>query len=98
MQVVRALLDARAPGAKVADSILETKLGRILSSLRPVWSCVVIIDGRAYVLDCAFLDVLLAVEADGWASHCGACSGRTTSPGRARWSEPAGRCCAIRGA
>jgi hypothetical protein len=71
MQVVRALLDARAPGAKVPDSILETKLGRILSSLRPVWGYVVIIDGRAYVLDCAFLDVLLAVEADGWASHCG---------------------------
>jgi hypothetical protein len=49
----------------------RNQLGRILSSLRPVWGYVVIIEGRAYVLDCAFLDVLLAVEADGWASHCG---------------------------
>jgi hypothetical protein len=71
MQVVRALLDARAPGAKVPDSILETRLGRILSPLRPVWGYVVVIDGRVYVLDCAFLGVLLAIEADGWASHCG---------------------------
>jgi hypothetical protein len=71
VQVVRALLDARAPGAKGPESILETRLGRILSRLQPVWGYVVIVDGRVYVLDCAFLSVLLAIEADGWASHCG---------------------------
>lgn len=71
LQVVRTLLDARAPGAKGPDSILETRLGRILSRLQPVWGHVVIVDGRVYVLDCAFLSVLLAIEADGWASHCG---------------------------
>ena len=54
VQVVRALLDARAPGAKGPDSILETRLGRILSRLQPVWGHVVIVDGRVYVLDCAF--------------------------------------------
>lgn len=71
VQVVRALLEARAPGLKGPDSILETRLGRILSRLQPVWGYVVIVDGRVYVLDCAFLSVLLAIEADGWASHCG---------------------------
>ena len=69
--MIRSLLEARGPGQKLPDSILETKLGRILGPLHPVWGHVVVIDGRVYVLDCAFPEHLLAVEADGWATHCG---------------------------
>lgn len=68
---VRDLVVARSGGQKLPDSILETRLGRILGPLKPVYGYVVIVGKQPYVLDCALLDVMIDVEGDGWEAHHG---------------------------
>jgi predicted transcriptional regulator of viral defense system len=94
VEVLRSLLDARAPAAPVPASVLETRLGRVLAGpglagpglagpglAAPVWGYEVRAGGRLAVLDCAYPQVRLAVEADGWQSHSG----------RARWEDDLAR-------
>ena len=74
IQVLRRLLDARDPGARVPASILESRLGAILvvpGMPKPVWGHEVKLGGRWRVLDCSYPDLRLVVEVDGWENHCG---------------------------
>jgi len=83
-EVLRSLLDAREPAAPVPASVLETRLGRVLAGpglAAPVWGHEVRAGGRLAVLDCAYPQVRLAVEADGWQTHSG----------RARWEDDLAR-------
>ena len=84
VEVLRSLLEARAPAAPVPASVLETRLGRVLvgSGLpAPVWGHEVRAAGRLMVLDCAYPRVRLTVEGDGWQSHSG----------RAQWEDDLAR-------
>lgn len=72
--VLRSLVDARDPGAAPAESVLETRLARLLtdSSLpQPVRQHEVRVAGRVARIDFAWPEVMVAVEADGYRYHSG---------------------------
>ena len=64
------------PGVEVLRSLVEAR-----APAAPVWGHEVRAGGRLAVLDCAYPQVRLAVEADGWQTHSG----------RARWEDDLAR-------
>jgi hypothetical protein len=84
VKALRSILEARAPAAPVPASVLETRLRRVLDVTGmppPLWGFEVRTGGRSRFLDCAWPDLRLAVEADGWAHHSG----------RAQWESDVDR-------
>lgn len=74
--VLRALVEARDPSAAPAESVLESRLGRLLanSDLPPATAQHVIRGERGFLarVDFAFPDAMVVVEADGYRYHSGA--------------------------
>ncbi|HLW16870.1 MAG TPA: DUF559 domain-containing protein [Actinomycetota bacterium] len=75
IQQLRALLDARDPNARPAESVLETKVARILRKAklpRLVAQYDIGVAGRVFArVDFAFPAAKVAVEADGYRWHSG---------------------------
>lgn len=82
---LRALLDARDPNTKPAESVLETKVARILRKAKLpglVTQHEIVVAGRLIArVDFAFPAAKVAVEADGYRWHSG----------RAQWQQDLGR-------
>lgn len=86
--VLRALLEARDPLAAASESLLETRLARLIADayLPPPLPQYEIRDGGRLIarVDFAWPDALVAVEADGYEFHSGAAAWRRD---RARRNE-----------
>lgn len=68
--VIRRVLDARALGAEVPDSLLEVRMAALLARAGlPVaaFQHEVLLDGRRSRIDFAYPHLRLAIEVDGWA-------------------------------
>jgi hypothetical protein len=74
IQVLRRLIEARAPATDVPASVLESGLRRVIAPLglpEPVWGHWVRVDGRWRKVDAAWPVILFGIEGDGWADHSG---------------------------
>jgi len=74
VRVMRSLIDARSDGGAVPQSVFETRLLRVLRAgglPEPVHQYEVRAPGRLAVVDFAYPDARLAIEADGYRWHAG---------------------------
>jgi very-short-patch-repair endonuclease len=72
LTVLAAVLEARGAGFRPGDSPREVDLARLLvrnGLPPPVQQHQVVVDGRVYLLDLAYPDLLVGIEYDGWDAH-----------------------------